>query len=81
MIKNLSIRIHPCYNNHNDYPHTRSRESRDDHYHEQPSNDNACVLDAPHPPTPPPTTTNNSNDMPSPIFDFSIKNVSANNAR
>ena len=31
MIKNLAIITHPCYNNHNDCPHTRSRESRNDH--------------------------------------------------
>ena len=55
--------------------------SRDNHDHGQPKNNNACVSDAPHPPTPPKTTRTNSNDMPRPIFYFSIKNVSANNAR
>ena len=73
MIKNLAIRTHPCYNNYDDYPHTRSREISDDHDHEQPNNDNAHVLDTRHPPTPPSTTRTNSNDMLSPIFDFLIK--------
>ena len=37
--------------------------------------------DSQHSPTSPQMTRNNSNDMPSPIFDFSTKNVSANNVR
>ena len=73
MIKHLAIRTRTCYNNHNDYPHTHSRESRDDYDHEQPRNDNACVPDTPHPPTLSPTTRTNSSGMLSPIFDFSIK--------
>ena len=70
MIKNATIREHPCYRNYNDYPHARSRESSDNHDHEKPNNINASEPDTACPPNSPPTNRTNSNGMPSPIFDF-----------
>ena len=78
MIGNLFIKTYPCYANRESYPRTRSRDTPN------PSDPPAFEIPPNASRSPPPTTpptSKNSRDPPSPMFDFSIRNLTLEDAR